>query len=72
MAETPFVIGADVRCVDGVCGKVVRVVADPVARAVTHLVVQPRHWAGLSLSTLSMPLHRTRSGCAALGRSSTN
>ncbi len=47
MAETPFVIGAEARCVDGVCGKVTRVVVDPVARAVTHLVVQPRHWPGL-------------------------
>ncbi len=47
MAETPFVIGADARCADGVCGKVVRVVVDPVASAVTHLVVQPRHWPGL-------------------------
>ena len=47
MAETPFVIGADARCVDGVCGKVIRVVVDPVARAVTGLVVQPKHWPGL-------------------------
>ena len=47
MAETPFVIGADARCADGVCGKVIRVVVDPVARAVTHLVVQPKHWPGL-------------------------
>jgi len=47
MAETPFVIGADARCGDGVCGKVTRVVVDPVKRAVTHLVVQPRHWPGL-------------------------
>ena len=47
MAETPFVIGADARCTDGVCGKVIRVVVDPVVRAVTHLVVQPRHWPGL-------------------------
>ena len=47
MAETPFVIGANARCADGICGKVVRVVVDPVARAVTHLVVQPRHWPGL-------------------------
>ena len=47
MAETPFVIGADARCTDGVCGKVIRVVVDPVARAVTRLVVQPRHWPGL-------------------------
>jgi sporulation protein YlmC with PRC-barrel domain len=47
MAGTPFVIGADARCADGVCGKVTRVVVDPVARAVTRLVVQPRHWPGL-------------------------
>jgi sporulation protein YlmC with PRC-barrel domain len=47
MAETPFVIGADARCRDGVCGEVTRVVVDPVARAITHLVVQPRHWPGL-------------------------
>jgi hypothetical protein len=47
VAETPFVIGADARCRDGVCGKLIRVVADPVARAITHLVVQPRHRPGL-------------------------
>ncbi len=47
MAETPLVMGAAVRCADGVCGKVIRVVVDPVARAVTDLVVQPGHWAGL-------------------------
>jgi PRC-barrel domain len=47
MAETPFVIGVDARCVDGVCGKVTRVVVDPVARAVTRLVVQPKYWPGL-------------------------
>ncbi len=47
MAETPFTIGADVRGTDQVCGKVIRVVVDPVARALTHLVVQPRHWPGL-------------------------
>ena len=47
MAETPFTIGADARCSDGVCGRVTRVVVDPVARAVTHLVVQPGNWPGL-------------------------
>ena len=47
MAETPFVIGADVRCADGVCGKVVRVVVDPVARAGHPSVVRPGHWVGL-------------------------
>jgi len=47
MAETtPVTIGADVSCTDGVCGEVSRVVVDPVARAVTHLVVEPAHWRG--------------------------
>ena len=43
---TPFTIGADVSCSDGACGKVSRLVVDPVARAVTHLVVEPGHWHG--------------------------
>jgi len=47
MAEIPLRIGADAMCADGVCGKVSRVVVDPVARVVSHLVVQPRHWPGL-------------------------
>ena len=47
MAETPFTIGADARCTDGACGKVIRVAVDPVARAVTHLVVEPAHRHGL-------------------------
>jgi sporulation protein YlmC with PRC-barrel domain len=40
---TPFTIGAHASCSDGACGKVTRVVVDPVARAVTHLVVEPKH-----------------------------
>jgi len=48
MAETTlFIIGAEARCSDGVCGEVSRVVVDPVARAVTHLVVEPEHRRGL-------------------------
>jgi sporulation protein YlmC with PRC-barrel domain len=48
MAEaTPFVIGADVGCSDGPCGSVIRVVVDPVARSVTHLVVEPPEREGL-------------------------
>jgi sporulation protein YlmC with PRC-barrel domain len=40
MAQTtPFTIGTEARCADGACGKVSRVVVDPVARAVTHLVI---------------------------------
>ncbi len=44
---TPFTIGADVSCIEGVCGEVSRVVVDPVARAVTHLVVEPKGRQGL-------------------------
>ena len=43
----PFTIGADASCADGVCGEVTRVVVDPVARAVTHLVVEPKGRQGL-------------------------
>jgi sporulation protein YlmC with PRC-barrel domain len=46
MADTPFTIGAEVSCSDGVCGELTRVVVDPVARAVTHLAVDPRHGHG--------------------------
>jgi hypothetical protein len=38
---TPFTIGAQASCTDGVCGELRRVVVDPVARTVTHLVIQP-------------------------------
>jgi sporulation protein YlmC with PRC-barrel domain len=44
---TPFTIGADATCTDGLCGHVSRVVVDPVAREVTHLVVKPTHGHGL-------------------------
>ncbi|MCL4423563.1 MAG: PRC-barrel domain-containing protein [Actinobacteria bacterium] len=48
MGETEeFVIGAMVVCTDGVGGELRRVVVDPVARAVTHLVVEPEHRSGL-------------------------
>jgi uncharacterized protein YrrD len=43
---TPFTIGADVSCTDGVCGKVSRVVIDPRARTVTHFVVNDRQFQG--------------------------
>jgi sporulation protein YlmC with PRC-barrel domain len=48
MAQTTrFTIGAEARCSDGVCGNVTRVVVDPIARTVTHLVVEPEHRQGL-------------------------
>jgi sporulation protein YlmC with PRC-barrel domain len=45
--EMVFAIGVDAICTDGVCGEVIRVVVDPVARAVTHIVVEPKHRKGL-------------------------
>jgi hypothetical protein len=38
---TSFTIGAQARCPDGVCGALTKVVVDPVARIVTHLVIEP-------------------------------
>jgi hypothetical protein len=47
MADTTFTIGAAAECSDGPCGAVSRVVVDPVARELTHIVVEPEHRAGL-------------------------
>lgn len=48
MDESPvFTIGAPVRCRDGDCGVLRRLVVDPVAKVLTHLVVEPKHWSGL-------------------------
>ncbi len=56
-APEPFTIPSPVSCSDGPCGELVRVVIDPVARRVTHLVVEPRHPHGrtklVSLNLLS-------------------
>lgn len=38
-----FTIGATASCSDGVCGELSRVVVDPIARELTHLVVEPKH-----------------------------
>ncbi len=47
MAEgAPFTIGAQANCTDGGCGHLTKVVLDPVARALTHLVVRPPHGQG--------------------------
>ena len=45
--QAQFTIGAGASCTDGPCGDVSRVVVDPVAHAVTHLVVEPEHRHGL-------------------------
>jgi sporulation protein YlmC with PRC-barrel domain len=36
-----FTIGADVSCTDGPCGRLARVVIDPITHLVTHLIVEP-------------------------------
>lgn len=41
-----YTIGVEVTCSDGVCGDLRRVVIDPVARVLTHLVVEPKHRQG--------------------------
>jgi sporulation protein YlmC with PRC-barrel domain len=46
-ATAQFTIGAKASCSDGTCGEVTRVIVDPVAEAVTHLVVDPEHRRGL-------------------------
>src|SRR4249920_2826642 len=47
MAQTmPFRIGADATCTDGACGQVSRIIVNPAAREVTHLVVDPKHRHG--------------------------
>ena len=38
-----FTIGSAVRCSDGACGQLRRVVIEPIDRVLTHLVVKPDH-----------------------------
>jgi len=45
-AQTTFTIGAEANCTDGACGHVSHVVVNPVARTVTHLVVDPEDHHG--------------------------
>jgi len=40
---TEYALGATASCTDDVCGVVSRTILDPAARAVTHLVIVPRH-----------------------------
>ncbi len=44
---TEFTIGAEVSCADGPCGTLIKVVINPVAQTLTHIVVEPKHRAGL-------------------------
>jgi sporulation protein YlmC with PRC-barrel domain len=44
--KMPFRIGADASCSDGACGHVSRIIVNPVALEVTHLVVGQKHRNG--------------------------
>lgn len=44
--STTFTIGSKVSCSDGDCGELTRVIVNPVARALTHLVVEAKHRHG--------------------------
>ena len=48
MAEETFTIGSEVGCTDGDAGELTRVVVDPVAGVLTHLVVEPKGRLGLA------------------------
>ncbi len=48
MAEETFTIGSEVSCTDGDAGELTRVVVDPVAGVLTHLVVEPKGRLGLA------------------------
>jgi hypothetical protein len=73
MADTSqFTIGTEASCSDEAVGRVSRLIVDPLAEKVTHLVVEPEHSetpAGSSLST-SSTVRQARSGSAALRLSS--
>lgn len=45
--KNEFTIGSEVACSDGICGELKRVVVDPVARSLNHLVVEAKHRQGL-------------------------
>jgi sporulation protein YlmC with PRC-barrel domain len=62
-----FVIGAAVSCSDRSCGTLRRVVIDPVARALTHLVVGPDHVASLGRLVPVDLVQSTTDGTITLG-----
>lgn len=65
--STPFTIPSAVTCSDGPCGELTRVVVDPIARTVTHLVVAPKHGSQptrlVSLDLVDSSTHELRLRC---------
>ena len=46
MTDTRLLIGTDVRCTDGACGRLQRIIADPLHARLTYLAVRPDGLAG--------------------------
>jgi sporulation protein YlmC with PRC-barrel domain len=67
-ATAQFTIGEQASCTDGPCGEVRRVVVDPVARTVTHLVIEAKHRSGLARL---VPVDLVRAGADGLELSCT-
>jgi sporulation protein YlmC with PRC-barrel domain len=42
-STTEYIIGSEVAASNGTCGDLQRIIVDPVARTITHLVVEPKH-----------------------------
>lgn len=69
MSETTeFDIGSGVACSDGSCGELRRVVVNPIARSVTHLVVEPRFHQGggrlVPIDLVESAAHEIRLRCS--------
>jgi hypothetical protein len=45
-SATEYIVGSEVTGSDGICGDLRRIIVDPVAQTITHLVVQPKHHHG--------------------------
>lgn len=68
MAEAvPFTIGTKVNCAGEPCGRLLRVVVNPVSRVMTHLVVEPEHRLGLArlvpIDLAALDPHEIRLSC---------
>jgi PRC-barrel domain len=65
-----YEIGAPVRCSDGACGALMRVVVDPVACAITHIIVEPKHRPGqgrlVPVGLVDARSGELRLGCSAI------
>jgi hypothetical protein len=66
--NTEFAIGSEVVCSDGACGELMRVVVNPVARVLTHLVVERRFQQGtgrlVPIDLVETAAHEVRLRCS--------